>query len=312
MNEAGRHGFIVALSLVFGTRFADLRAVISEQGGAEWWSSYGSFAGGLFSGIEIRNVILILANGAGKFSTQHNSFSVETRSLVFGQLEYHESSRGIEENPLRSGLPVQLAENLREIGSQWAGSEHSESEETQFVYLRPTAGYWFPVLPKQSPIFEQDFSIREPSDSLVKAIPLRQSENWTVTLAALGGKIGYFWWFVTGDNFHANPREADAVRALADKALKQSSVVFERAQKVLSQVPRATIFVSHKGIRPNIRWSELADATDLLDFSILEAVGLEEEWRRLNIWYRQAMKSSGHSPKDRQAPEGFENFFSHA
>jgi len=309
VKNSGRHAFIVALNLVFGNKFEALRKIVSKRGGSEWWSSYGSFAGGLFSGIEIRNVILILANGRGNFASHHNGFSVETRPRVFGLLEYHGSTREGSENPLRSGVPLGLAEKLRRLEKEASISSERHVRSGQSVFLRPTAGYWFPVVPRMSPIFNEDFSIQYPSDPRLKEVSLSKNENWFLTLAALGGKLGYYWWFVTGDNFDVNPRETDAVRALASEAQNQDDAVAKLAERVFLAIPEATVFISHKGVRPNIRWSDLAKYTDPLDREILTLVGLESEWRDLNIWYRQAMKSSGPSPKDRPPPMELRRIF---
>ena len=64
-------------------------------------------------------------------------------------------------------------------------------------------------------------------------------------------------------------------------------------------IPKAFILVFHLGVRANVRWTKLGNLTDAFDSELLGSLGLESERRNLNIWYRQVMRSSGDSAKDR-------------
>jgi hypothetical protein len=169
----------------------------------------------------------------------------------------------------------------------------------QKIYLKPTATYWFPVLPRAVPSFNPDGSVDEPFDSSLREVGLFQGEDSRNVVSVLGGKIGYFWWMASGDNFHIQATETEAPRALLKKVLDSKGSLRSLADGVFHELPLATILVFHLGVRANIRWSDLGPSTDRFAKRLLELAGLDGEWRNLHIWYRQSMRSSGSSQKDR-------------
>ena len=63
----------------------------------------------------------------------------------------------------------------------------------------------------------------------------------------------------------------------------------------------------------NLRWANLRPYTDLFDKRLLELLGLEDQWRNLNIWYRKTMRSFGENSNgidlSRQEIETYENYY---
>jgi hypothetical protein len=169
----------------------------------------------------------------------------------------------------------------------------------QKIYLKPTATYWFPVLPRAVPSFNPDGSVGELHDSRLKEVGLFEQEDLRNVVSALGGKIGYFWWMASGDNFHVQAKETEAPRALLQSVLDPKGSLRSLADGIFQELPLATILVFHLGVRANIRWSDLGPSTDRFAKRLLELAGLDGEWRNLHIWYRQSMRSSGSSQKDR-------------
>ena len=166
------------------------------------------------------------------------------------------------------------------------------------LYLRPTGRYWFPILFGAPPVLDAEGDVLREIDSGVRQIRLRTNESRLLAGAALAGKVGFAWWSATGDDFHCNSDEADLGRRLAH-SVDETAELVARAEAVLD-AGRKTAFVSKNNDGyVNVRWNAARDATDAFDRAILEAAGLSEHWRPLNVWYRQCMRSTRENTNSR-------------
>jgi len=297
--EGGRVAFITMLSLSVGASFGSLREVFQEYSFGEWWSTYGNFPAGLFAGAAVRNTIIILSPGAGAHVTRHHIFSARTRSSLFASVEYFESGRSDNEPPIRAGVARGVTDLLAGMALPAAPPGRTA------VYLKPAGTYWFPVLPFPVSTYSEAFEVVKSVDPNLKKVTLSTKENLGTATAILAGKIGYLWWSATGDNFNALVGQTEAPRALAALMFGKSDSIGLAATELLQNIEGAIILVFHRGLFVNIRWSKLSESTDLFDREVLNVAGLSAEWRDLNIWYRQVMRSSGSSAKDREPPLGF-------
>lgn len=298
-RSGARVAVIVMLSLSVGKPFAPLRQLLYEGKFQEWWSTYGNFPAGLFAGAAVRNTILVLTPGTGSHVTRHHIFSARTRPYLFATIEYSPFARTGSNPPVRGGVCQEVADTLAKQSLPVSASG------SDAVFVKPAGTYWFPVLPFAPPTYNEGFSVEKLVDSNLKRVGLLEVEEKAVAVSVLGGKIGYLWWSATGDNFNALAGQTVAPRALALEGLRNNQEVRLLATRVIENLHSAVILVFHKGIFVNLRWSSLYEFTDLFDRELLNAVGLGQAWKPLNIWYRQVMKSSGASSKDRIPPDGF-------
>lgn len=294
-DHKGRFGFIVMSNAAYSEGFAILREVIGDSSFEEWWSTFGRIPDGLFSPARVRNTIIVLGPGHGRHVTRHHIFSSTSRQHLFQNIEYFPAVEHSGSGILRSGQLVDLtralANNHRPLQTAQTGKEA--------VFLKPTATYWFPVIPCPTATYSEPGVVDESVDSGLKMLELDVDEAWKVTTALLGGKVQYFWWAAKGDDFHVNASETLALRNFSlQKKFSQNPVLQRLAESVVDAIPAATILVRNKGIGVNIRWSDLSPQTDLFDLEVLRLLGLETEWKNLNVWYRQSMRSSGPSGKD--------------
>jgi len=295
-GESGRFAFIVMSNSTFSRDFSSLRGVLESLECSQWWSTYGRIPDGLFSPARVRNAIFVLAPGGSVHVTRHHIFTSLSRGNLFTQLEYGRHVADISPRILRHGKIAELAALL---ASHHRPVDRAPSGESS-IYLKPTATYWFPVLPGPSSSYTDSLEIVEEVDSGLRKVGLTVDENWGLVTALLGGKIQYFWWSTVGDDFHANPGETNALRNLSLVfKLGGTDSLEQIVLELLERLPDAFILVANKGLRANIRWSDLRDVTDRVDREVLRIIGLEHQWRDLNVWYRQSMKSSGASGKDR-------------
>jgi hypothetical protein len=122
------------------------------------------------------------------------------------------------------------------------------------------------------------------------------TEPVSESLSLLGGKLTYLWWSATGDDFNSGPKFGEKVLGLLNGIHQDPELVALAAE--IREAVKNEYFVSSYASKKyiNIKWSSLRALTDKFDYRILELLGLTEEWRGLNIWHRQAMKSSGDNP----------------
>lgn len=298
LSPYGRHSFIVPLNLAFSERFGSLRELIRNRESDEWWSSYGKRPAKLFEGAHLISNITIIgpqSDGGRVFATRHNIFGLMSRGHLFSCLEYSpQVSRG-RETILRSGPLVDLANILK------PGDALEEAVGSTSVYLRPTGLYWFPVLPSLPASYDSGRKVVEPYDQGLQELQLSDDEWKPLVVAALGGKLGYFWWSSVGDDFHTHAKESKAVRALLlqlSQDPREDQELRDLLEDLWAGITEAVILVSHNGFRVNIRWNQLRSFTDRIDRLIMQKLGIDYFWRDLNVWYRQVMRAGGVSSGD--------------
>jgi hypothetical protein len=252
-----------------------------------WWSTYGNLPSSLFKGeVKVRNTILSLGPGNGFQATKHNIFTAASRSWLFDSLEFRETPLTSEGAPLRGGLANNVLSALASSGGKIL-------QGTELIYLRPTGRYWFPVMPIQPPLLDKSLEPTKPKDFGVTAIVLDAKENQQLAVAIRAGKIGFAWWGATGDDFHCLPSQSIAPRLFVSE-LWGNSTAQDLAKEVIDQGMKKYFARKNSGdCYVNIRWSSASLATDKFDMFVLQELGLASEWRNLNIWYRQTMRSSG-------------------
>jgi len=292
-HPSGRHAFIVMSSLAVWDAFAPLREVISSRGGSEWWSTYGKIPAALFKGVKVRNTIVVLGPGDEKFVTRHHIFTARQREWLFPTIEYSRSARVGAEWPVRGGVATPVLERLRDL-ELTAGPDSGAN-----IYLRPTATYWFPAMLGPAPVLNSDGNVIEPVDTRLRVIPLGNRESRADAIAMLGSRLTYLWWTAIGDDFDVYQRETIAPRALALVARDDAS--WDAAVSSVINAARDVVYVSlNKKWYFNVRWNNIRHVTDELDQIALRSMGVSaDDWRALNVLYRQVMRSSGDSAKGR-------------
>jgi len=285
---SGRHAFIVALSLSFGIRFSVARQLISETLPVTWWSTYAVWPASLFSGVRIRNTIVVgsgAGGAAGRWATKHNVFSGEKRKSLFATLEFH-PSRSIGGEPVaREGLGARVLAPLERAG------EFSGRSVDKQVYVRPTAQYWLPALRRRPPVLTADGEVLAEQDDQVMALSLFESEDEDVCFAILAGKVGYLAWSAIGDDFHVKESETVLARRV-QLLIRDFSGGKELAQQVWGAGLKNAFVSKNNDGYVNVRWSAARRGTDVFDKWLLKAAGLDSEWRSINVWYRQTMGST--------------------
>lgn len=281
----GRHAFIVMSSIARGDDFSTLRQLISATNRSEWWSTYSIRPASLFTGIKVRNAILVLGPKGNRVvhSTRNNVFTTQTRTWLFDGLEYSKINRIAFEPPLRGGLANGLALDLFAL-------DKGEGKRTDTeLYMRNSGKYWYPVLLGSSLIFnDQLHSIG--ADNVAKTAKLFEFERLNNAISLCAGKLGFFSWALLGDDFNvAESQTLDLRKTLFDPDLNDK--LSKAALDVVEAGKNCVILSEYRGtLYPNVNWPAVRDTTDHFDYLYLQNLGLEHHWKNLNIWYRQVMK----------------------
>lgn len=285
LKADGRISLIVMLSLSFGDTNRDLRQLVADRSVAEWWSTFGLWPKGLFSGAGVRNTILSLGPGSGVNTTHHHIFNDSIRRWMFEGIRFTPTTREGGDSLVRGGLPQDLAEAMSQAKTSL------EPKSIQKVYYRPTANYWVPVFPQRPDYYDRNGTVLG-KDERVNELSLGDQESKEIALLVLAGKLGFLFWSAIGDDFDVNERELTAPRRLVQSS-GYSEELRVLASKTLQATGQATVRNAYAGkVFINIRWASLREYTDLFDRALLEHVGLLDQWRPLNVWYRQVMRSN--------------------
>lgn len=286
LNSRGRHAFVVMLSLSFGETFRSLRRFIRKGGFDEWWSTYGRWPDGLFSGARVRNTILVLGPGEGEVhTTQHHILTSKTKKWQFQNLFFASAEVDSHSAPVRGGVAQELAEAIH-------NSKGIVELGRSSVYARPTASYWFPALYQSPPVV--DLSKRVISSVDDRLLKVRLPQGWSKNLGGtiLGSKIAYLYWQSVGDDFDVNMREVDPLIRFTVKV--PNSETLESLALQVREASEGSMFFSNnaKACYLSVRWNSLRRHSDKFEIELLSELNQDHNWRNLNVWYRRTMRST--------------------
>jgi hypothetical protein len=283
LHPQGRHCMIVMISLSCGSKFASLRSVIDGHNGSEWWSTYGSRPDSLFNGIDVRNTILNLAPGSQKFSSAHRLYNKVTRAYLFNALEYAAIDRSGGDIPNRGGIGSGL---VSFVNSSVRPVKQLSSDK---LFTMKSIGYWYPVLPYPTPKLDEHLNpIQERHDRLIP-IHLQEGEERDLAISLLAGKASFFWWLSTSNNMDNTATYASEMLPLIAK-IEASPLLLSASKKVLTDSEDNYFALKYQQKHTvNVRWINCRESTDAFEEELFRLLGLEGEWRNLNIWYRQTL-----------------------
>ncbi len=303
-NKGSRKAMIVMLSFAFSERFEPIREItLGLSSAAIWISTFGKRPDSLFQGVQVRNTIIIQGPGGGCRATGHQIFTPSVRRWLFECLRYGDLSFSDNLTPIRAGLAAELAK-------RFSASPTHLPKSGEKLYVRPTGQNWFPVTPSRPPVLDsKTIQLSEFEDASPKELDLWEGEDRLTVIALLAGKLGFLWWSATGDDFHAFPSQTERLRGFLLKCSNRSNLQVI-AEKVLVAAKGCVFGSKNAGaVYINIRWTDASKELDEFARALLDASGLIEQWRPLNIWYRMTMRSSGENSNSVEIPESIRDKF---
>jgi len=286
LKKTGRHAFIVMSSLARGSKNQSLRRFISRRETAEWWSTYAIRPSSLFTGIRVRNTILIQGPGLGCKTTANLVFSAKSRAWLFPSIEYAPTNRNPESGVIRGGVIQNIAEVLM---SQSAPTLRPGEGQ---IFFRRSGKYWMPVLLGSPAVFDPDLKKTHELDKVAASVFLWENEIEAVAIAASASKIGYLNWSLLGDDFNVSGVQTLQARAIAFRA-KDDLRLRQISERLMASALSSAVLSEYAGaMYLNVLWNEQRPLTDKVDEVLLDCLGQPDGLKKLNIWFRQTVRIS--------------------
>ena len=296
-----RLAMIVMLSLQFSRSFVDLRRVIRTRMVSIHCSSFGLWPNGLFSGVGVRNSILIARRQdceySGRvFTTAPVRWPAENRPHIFSLLQYSDATDLIDS--VGGDWPRTGDRGVRDflVAMQGVPGKFGEAlvGNDSRVGFKKTSLYFISAFVDNPPAYDDDHSPIEQSQIGDLTV---QSGLEEVVIGTLVGKLFCMWWGAKGDLFHVTNTVIEAF-PIAPSRLTTGE------QEVLAQLGAAV----HENLKANATFTRYAgrwlgsydsrrihNVTDEFDAQLLRAVGLEEYLEPMARAYWRIQKATGES-----------------
>ena len=207
VTDTGRIGMIIPHSAFCTDRMATLQEQLL-QANVAWISSYDIRPAQLFSGVDQRLAIYILATGSKvseALSSRYHRWSEAFRPSLFQTIEYvntHNVSFSNSVPKVGNSKEVLL---LRKLLSKAILAEKLTTSGTATAYYHNAPRYWIRAT-DFVPYFwnERD---GEQISTQVKSIRFRSKADAQSTVAALNSSVFYWWFLLLSDCRHLNLRE---------------------------------------------------------------------------------------------------------
>ncbi|MCY4630301.1 MAG: Eco57I restriction-modification methylase domain-containing protein [bacterium] len=212
LNNNGRFAMIVMHSLCFHKGFETLRNHLQMHFEALWISSFSRASDSLFSGsAKVRNSI-IFASQLGKnglFTTRCHRWLVTSRPQLFSAIEYGKPARRLLTCGNAPKWPfgddqIVLA-TFATLANSAATIEASTEREARFqLGFKTTAGVqtlgvYISEPPTVNPATGEPEITSSESSGWFR---FNDERHRDIALMCLGGRWGYLWWLMFGDEFH--------------------------------------------------------------------------------------------------------------
>jgi Eco57I restriction-modification methylase len=287
-REGGSFSMVVPHSICFRPGASNVvRELLARRFGQVAASSYAKRPDSLFSGVQVRNAIVVATPGAhGRtLMSRHMVWPSAARYWMLRSLRYTQLPE-IGEWPR---VPAQSIADALLPAPPLGRARRSGSHE---LYFRRTSQYWVPVLADQVPIYTPDL-IRQDNPHL-SMLYFDSSEERLVALGVLAGKLGYLWWSMFGDDFNVTSETLHEAVAAVARNLRPSRDLLALLHELDDEMqsPERRMWTMNRYWVGNVDLLGLRPLTDQVDRVLLAETGRDPRvWEDIQIWYRQAMRA---------------------
>jgi hypothetical protein len=268
LNEAGKMGLILPLSLAFSTKkpFVAMRKIMSEEHGRWWWTHYDRIPSALFGNdVRTRCTIAILSrhvqggDACKSLTSALMRWSSEERDNLFQTIKYAKVYTDISDGIPKIGSDIQaeayrrlaivghrLAEDLRQSLSFSSLSAAAPNFPKDSVFIGGVAYNWFPAwrtIPTTT------------TASGAPSLPARtagfrfsNADDANAVFAMLCSSLGYWWWATASDGFNLKKWLLDrfplSIRSIPSNARKELSAL---GGKLKSELEKQYVYKDNKG-----------------------------------------------------------------
>lgn len=203
LSGEGRHGFIVMHNLAFSRNFTDVRKLLREKAGSQWFSFYSRIPAGLFSGdVRVRNCIYLTSHtGETCYTTRLHRWFSEQRETLFDAGVYYASFKEadvipmLEDNRLQAIYENQRGTSLELLRDKMNGKD---------LYYKKVAYNFLSISQVKPEAYNLDRQLVP--QTMLGTIKI-QSQFYPYILLLCCGRIYFSKWLAYGDDFHLTSNE---------------------------------------------------------------------------------------------------------
>ena len=297
----GRMTLILPISAQFGTDFASLRKQLQNRFSNLWVSAFSRNPAALFSaGLGVRSTIVVGAGNGTNGNTLHvtktHRWFDESRPAIFETLIYT-NANSVKDLVGWARLPN---EGLRDIFATTVSSgrlgQLAVRRGASKLGFKNIALYWLAVFREDPPAYELDLTPF--TDTPIKHLHLASEDDTRLALAIAASKLGFVWWYCTGDDFNVTgetikgiPVDVSALSSTGRARLRDLGDALE------ADFPNHVLFTKYAGKwMGNYVLAEMRDITDQIDAILADELGYTENLPALEHAYYCAYKPTGDRP----------------
>ena len=269
LSNSGRQGFIVMHNLAFSRNFADVRKVLKEHEGCQWYSFYSRIPSGLFSGdVRVRNCIYILSSTGNSMMTTrlHRWFTEQRDNLFTSEMLYVKFDNTV-------CIPMLHSDGIQKIYERTKGINLSQliRLDGKEMYYKKVGYNFLSVSAINPPAYDSDKKEIEQTGLDILKI---DKNNYEMVLLLLCGKFYLTKWLTYGDDFHLTIRDLLSFSFPFDSISNEDKrELHDCYMKLIEQMPKTIQFKLNAGINVGtFNTSALWNITDISDAIFLKYI----------------------------------------
>lgn len=297
-NKKARTGMIVPLSLSFSGDFGDLRDVLYRRCQSNWFSHFARIPAALFAAdVRVRNTIHIGKIGGAVqrplTSRLHRWFEA-ARPHLFATISYAGFTPELWKGrvpKLNTQAIVEAFEKRLGSGAATVDLSLSRRATAHALNFKKTAYNWLSFTHEEAPCFTAN-GIRVPQTKY-GAIYFQAVEARDLAFLLLNGKIEFTFWVAIGDDFDVTKwMFADLPLALSQLQAADRKKLLAIVPELKAAVENAVQYKLNAGKRVgNYNLAKCRHITDLSDWVLTQAYGLDHVWDDIELLYVQTVKT---------------------
>lgn len=296
LNDIGRTGMILPLSLGFSRDFDALRDLLYSSYDSNWFSSFGRIPAALFAhDVRVRNTIHIGSRRGGdehRSSRLHRWFDCE-RPNLFSLLHYAHYNPGAWGGRIPKLGTQGLVDAFERAKGQNRTLAHGLATNTSGdrLFFKKTAYNWLNFCREMPPCY--DARGKPVSQTKFGAVCFINQRACDIAFLLLNGKITFCYWIAVGDDFDLSrwmfadlPIDVNSVPQAAARSLVKVAAELDRAMR------EAISFKLNAGKRVgNYNLAKCRHITDRSDHKFARLFGFEEVWEDIELLYVQSVRT---------------------
>lgn len=302
LDGSGRFSMILPISFQFSNDFTAARNVTASALAAIWVSTFSRNPAALFSaGLGVRSTIVVGTRvperGSAIRTSRLNRWVDDFRPHLFDTLRY----TSLPDRLTKFGWPRVQSDRMavlldRMVAADACIRDVTDPQGAAAVRFKTTALYYLSVFLEDPPSFE--LSGKPIPQTKVGTLNIGNRHDASSVVSVLLSKLALIWWAATSDDFDVTGKGLCSTpvgpASLGCDAWDALALIGERIQHELSN---EVIYTKYAG-----KWMGNYDVkfvrhlTDEADRVILSALGLEDYWPEVELFYAAFLKVTGERP----------------